>query len=57
MTAPESDFGTALQHDISFPIAGGLSIQKLHSKSIYLSGLLNFPNSVPGQPTILSMNC
>ncbi len=29
----------------------GLSIQKLHSKSIYLSELLNFPIPVPGQLT------
>ena len=35
-----------------FPKADGLSIQKLHSKSIYLSELLNFPIPVPGQPTI-----
>ena len=36
---------------IGFPKAGGLSIQKLHPKSIYLSELLNFPIPVLGQPT------
>ncbi len=46
---------TSGQHfNISFPKAVGLSIQKLHSKSIYLSVLLNFPNRVPGQLTIMS---
>ncbi len=34
-----------LLHNIDFPNAGGLSIQKLHSKSIYLSVLLNFLNT------------
>ncbi len=43
--------GFCLFYNISFPKAGGLSIQKLHSKSIYLSGLLNFTNPVPVQPT------
>ena len=40
-------------HNIGFPKADGLSIQKLHSKSIYLSMLLNFPDPVPEQPTIM----
>ena len=41
-----------LLHNIGFPKADGLSIQKLHSQSIFLFVLLNFPNPVPGQPTI-----
>ena len=34
--------------------SGGLSIQKLHKKSMDTVELLNFPNQVLGQPTILT---
>ncbi len=43
MTASKSYM--RLLHNIGFPKPGGLSIQKLHSKSIYLSGILNLLNT------------
>ncbi len=41
-----------LLHNIGFPKAGGPRIQKLHLKSIYCFGLLNFLNPIPCQATI-----
>ncbi len=47
-------FNAAVGHHspLYFPKADSLSIQKLHSKSIYVSRLLKFLNPVSGQPTI-----
>ncbi len=35
---------------IGFPIGDGLSIEKLHLKSVIFAVPLNFQNSIPGQP-------
>ncbi len=45
-----------MPHNIGFPKAGGLSIQKLHSKSIYSDVVLNLKNLIPGQLTICSVS-
>ena len=43
---------TWLFHNIGFPKRGGLSIIKLHSKSVIFAVSLNFKNSIRGQPAI-----